>query len=215
MLEYYSRRAREYERIYHKPERLPDLAELHERIPRFFVDADVLEIACGTGYWTARIAGAARSIVATDRSPEVLEIARSKQYPKENVRFAIGDAFDLTSLAGTFTAGFGGFWWSHVRREELRGFLGHFHGRLSPGARVLWVDNRYVDGSSTPVSRADAEGNTYQVRMLEDGSTHEVLKNFPSNEELYAAIDDVADDVSLTQLEYYWCLGYRLRPAIP
>ena len=35
----------------------------------------------------------------------------------------------------------------------------------------LFIDNRYVEGSSTPIARRDAEGNTYQRPSLDDGST--------------------------------------------
>jgi SAM-dependent methyltransferase len=211
MLEYYGRRAREYERVYHKPERQQDLIRLRNEIPRLFTGADLLEIACGTGYWTEILAPAARSILATDHSSEVLEIARTKSYPGSRVRFAVADAFRLGTVGQGFTAGFAGFWWSHVPREELAAFLRGFHASLAPGARVLFVDNRYVEGSNTPISRRDETGNTYQLRSLEDGSTHEVLKNFPTVRELRASVANSADEVEVTELPYYWCLSYRLR----
>jgi ubiquinone/menaquinone biosynthesis C-methylase UbiE len=78
MVDYYSRRAAEYETIYRKPERQRDLAILRDRLPRMLSGAELIEVACGTGYWTEVLAPAARSIVATDRSEEVLRIARSK-----------------------------------------------------------------------------------------------------------------------------------------
>lgn len=210
MLDYYRRRAHEYERIYQKPERQQDLAILRGRIPQLFAEADVLEIACGTGYWTEIIAPAARSVVATDYSSEVLELARSKTYPKARVRFEVANAFDLCSVSGRFTAGFTGFWWSHVRRHELAAFLTGFHARLARGARVVHLDNRYVEGSSTPILRTNAAGDTYQLRSLEDGSTHEVLKNFPAEHELRSSIAGVGEEVEVTELRYFWCLSYRV-----
>ena len=62
---YYAARAREYERIYHKPERQADLARLREAVPAPFTNRTVLEVACGTGYWTQHMARTARSICAT------------------------------------------------------------------------------------------------------------------------------------------------------
>ena len=38
------------------------------------------------------------------------------------------------------------------------------------------IDNRYVEGSSTPIIRRDRFGNTYQERVLRDGTRHEVLR---------------------------------------
>jgi ubiquinone/menaquinone biosynthesis C-methylase UbiE len=211
MLDYYGRRAAEYERIYQKPERQEDLKHLHRMVPAFFKGANVLEVACGTGYWTEAIAHSVRSIRATDFSPEVLDVARHKAYPAGRVIFEVANGFNLSPVKGRFDAGFAGFWWSHVPRDDQQAFLEGFHACLEPGSRVLLLDNRFVEGSSTPISRTDDRGNTYQVRTLDDGSTHEVLKNFPSLEELHAAVDRAAVDVAVTELPYFWYLTYRLR----
>jgi demethylmenaquinone methyltransferase/2-methoxy-6-polyprenyl-1,4-benzoquinol methylase len=69
------------------------------------------------------------------------------------------------------------------------------------------MDNRYVQGSSTPISRKDAEGNTYQARRLADGSSHEVLKNFPSARELRARL---GEEVRYVEYQYYWLASYRI-----
>ena len=47
---YYAARAREYERIYAKPERQSDLERVKAQLPPLFAGCRVLEIACGTGY---------------------------------------------------------------------------------------------------------------------------------------------------------------------
>jgi len=56
MVSYYAERAREYERIYYKPERQHDLQRLRAFVERAFAGAHVFEVACGTGYWTEIIA---------------------------------------------------------------------------------------------------------------------------------------------------------------
>src|SRR4029078_8543003 len=86
---YYAARAREYEQIYDKSERQADLALLQRSIAEYFVDRDVLEIACGTGYWTQFIAPVARSVTATDINAETLAIAQSKSFSSERVRFDV------------------------------------------------------------------------------------------------------------------------------
>lgn len=209
--DYYARRAGEYEKIFAKPERQPDLAHLRTWLPGLFAGRDVLEIACGTGYWTPLISGVAASILATDINEEVLEIARHKSYAKHNLEFQTADAYALAGVNRRFSAGFAGFWWSHIPKPRVRCFLDCFHSRLSPGARVVFVDNNYVEGSSTPISRQDCDGNTFQKRKLEDGSEFEVLKNFPTETELRASVNELADDIEVTRLQYYWCLRYTLR----
>jgi SAM-dependent methyltransferase len=209
---YYARRASEYERVYAKPERQTDLASLTMLLRQTLQGHDVLEIACGTGYWTALLAHTARSILATDATPETLAVAQTKDYPPGVVRFDVADAFALDAVDGTFTAGFAGFWWSHVPRERLAAFLNGFHHALAPGALAVFADNRYVEGSNYPIARHDDRGNTYQYRALESGQTFEVLKNFPGEAELRAAVAGRARDVEIILLTYYWCMAYWLAP---
>jgi demethylmenaquinone methyltransferase/2-methoxy-6-polyprenyl-1,4-benzoquinol methylase len=210
--EYYARRAAEYERVYEKPERQADLARLRAELPPLFEGAAVLEIACGTGYWTPLIAAHAASVVAVDASEEVLAIARAKRYGRTNVRFERADACALPVWGERFTACFAGFWWSHVPLGRLDAFLAGLHARLQGGALVVLLDNLYVEGSSTPIARRDAEGNTYQVRRLADGSRHEVLKNFPAAADLEARLAGAAADLRCSEVGHYWVASYRVRP---
>ena len=207
---YYAQRAAEYEAIYAKPERQADLARMREDIPSLFKNERVLEIACGTGYWTPLIAAQAQSVLALDYNEETLAIARTKKYPKANVRFERADAYALPGWKEKLSAAYAGFWWSHVPLGRIDSFLAHLHSRLASGARVAFMDNTQVEGSSTPISRRDAEGNTYQSRRLGDGSSHEVLKNFPSAQELRERLGRHGSDVAVKEYEYYWVATYRI-----
>jgi SAM-dependent methyltransferase len=207
---YYARRAAEYEKIFDKPERQADLARMRADIPALFKDERVLEIACGTGYWTPLIAEQAESVLATDFNQEPLAIAQSKSYRKANVRFERADAYALPAWPAKFSACYGGFWWSHIPLAKVDGFLRHLATRLQPDAKVAFMDNRYVEGSSTPLSRKDADGNTYQQRRLADGSSHEVLKNFPTAGEMRARLGRLGTGVEVTEYEYYWVATCRI-----
>ena len=211
--DYYARRAHEYERIYDKPERQPDLARLKEMIPALLDERRVLEIACGTGYWTQFVANRAASVVATDVNEEVLALAREKSYPKDNVSFARLDIYSEDGWTGRFDAGLAAFWWSHVPREALGRFVEHFHRRLEADARVVLLDNRYVEGSSSPLTRTDVHGNTYQMRALDDGTRHEVLKNIPDASELADALGASGRCMEFVELEYFWYAHYRVAAA--
>jgi demethylmenaquinone methyltransferase/2-methoxy-6-polyprenyl-1,4-benzoquinol methylase len=211
LLDYYQRRAREYEAIYARPERQADLTTLRSLIGGRFEGARVLEVACGTGYWTEVIAGAAKTVLATDLADEPMNIAKTKRYPQRNVEFRVADAYALEEGLGRFEAAFAGFWWSHVPRQRAPEFLASLHARLKPGARVLLLDNIYVEGISTPVAGIDAEGNTYQMRRLGDGSRVRVLKNFVTEGELRERIGPHASSCSYTALQYYWLFEYVVR----
>jgi len=203
---YYAARAPEYDAIYRKPERQTDLRAIEQWLPAKFGGARVLEIACGTGYWTQFIAPAARQVTALDAAPETLAIAKAR-VPGTNVAFVVGDAYD-PPRSGSYDAAFCGFWFSHVPRARQREFLKSLNAALRPGARVVMIDNRYVEGSSTPVTERDADGNGYQSRKLADGSTHLVLKNFPTEAELESLVADIGESPAFTAWDYYWAFEY-------
>ena len=113
MQEYYAARAREYEAVYARPERRADIEWIRERLRLTFADLDVLEVACGTGFWTSSIASTATSVLATDGVQEPLAVARAKRLPG-NVSFQELDAYSLASIGRAVTRAFAGLWPSHV-----------------------------------------------------------------------------------------------------
>lgn len=212
MRAYYAQRAAEYERIYDKPERQADLQALKAWLPGHFEGRHVLEVACGTGYWTPHAAARSANWLATDANDEVLAIARAKPLPPGKVSFRKLDAYALRDGLGDarFDAALAAFWWSHVPVQRVQGWLAGLHAQLSPGAVVVMLDNRFVPGSSTPLARRDADGNTYQTRTLADGSAHEVLKNFPTHDEAAALLGAGIHDLRWTEWPHYWALSYQL-----
>jgi SAM-dependent methyltransferase len=210
LIDYYAKRANEYERIYQKPERQNDLVKLKGLFQKTFAGHYVLEIACGTGYWTQIISQTAKSIMATDFNEEVLQVARAKNYGCE-VNFQKTDAFNLSFPKNDFTAGLAAAWWSHLRKSEIRNFLSQFHRQFASDSLVAFMDNKFVVGSNTPISRTDDEGNTYQLRKIENGNQYEVLKNFPDEKEARDFISSSATEFSWTELQYYWFLTYKLK----
>lgn len=209
---YYKERAQEYEQVYQKPERQEELRQLTKLLQDIFKDKTVFEVACGTGYWTERIAETAHFILATDINEAVLEVARAKSYPNENVNYKQADLFKLKQAA-KYESLFGGFIWSHIKLEALPAFLSIINSCVNPGGTVVLVDNNFVEGSSLPISHRDEQGNTYQTRTLANGSTHQVLKNFPTESQLRQLLQGIATDIRLTNLPHYWLLTYKTPTA--
>jgi SAM-dependent methyltransferase len=210
---YYALSAPTYEQVYARQERQDDLEELHEKLLEVLEGHKVLEIACGTGYWTETIAETAASVHATDINHEMLTLAGNRGL--DTVQFSLADAFDLPDTisadAGPFTACFAGFWWSHVKREDQERFLAHLRARLGKDVLLVLIDNTYVEGSSGTIARTDAQGNTYQIRTAADGQRYEVLKNFPSDSTLRKKIGSSVREIRILRLEYYWLLSCRLK----
>jgi SAM-dependent methyltransferase len=204
---YYARIAAKYEVIYAKPERQENLETLRVRLRKLFAGRRVLELACGTGYWTDVIAETAAEVTAVDINEEMLDVARSKKNAGK-VTFVQGSVFEIPDFGRRHDALFAGHWWSHVRLEDLDAFLGHAAAAVAPGALLAFFDNRYVEGSSTAIGRRDAKGNSFQTRKLGDGSTQEVLKNFPSESELIQRTVRHGWGANVDLLKYYWLLTW-------
>ena len=208
LIRYYRDRAVEYDAVYAKPERQGDLARLHDLLPSLVSGATILEVAAGTGYWTRTLSTAAAAITATDINAETLDLARTRDYGPALVTFQIADAYALDEVPGRFDTAFVGFFWSHILRADLPRFLDGLTARLGAGTRVIVLDNRYVPGSSTPISRTSPEGDTFQHRTLSDARGFEIVKNFPDRAQFTA---DVGADVEWSELPYYWLAAFRLR----
>lgn len=208
---YYQKRAKEYELIYQKPERQKDLSLIKEYLEKQFIDKTIIEIACGTGYWTEVLSKPSKSILATDINPKVLQIAQNKKYLKQNITFEIKDIEDLKYVSGNFEGLFGGFIWSHIRKEDIEDFLKMALNQVKEGAEIVFLDNKFIAGSSTPIIKIDDNGNTFQIRELMSGEKFEILKNFPHPDEMKGLIDKVGNDFEWLDFDYYWIIKFIKR----
>lgn len=209
--QYYAKSASNHDRVYDKPERQEDLAEMRGHVAAALRGHVVLELACGTGYWTKVIAESADSVVATDINPEMIALGALRALPADKVQLRVADAWNLPSDIGSFTAVFIGFWWSHIKREEQERFLAQLRARIGKDILVLLLDDCYVEGSSETVARTDLEGNTYQIRPAPDGERYEIPKTYPSDSALRKKLASSVREIKIIRLEYYWMLTCRLK----
>lgn len=212
MQEYYNRRAREYEAVYHRddPIRQRELAEMETAIQKAMRGKRVLEVACGTGYWTERAAKTAEHITAIDAAPETLEIARAKKLPSDRVDFRLGDAFRL-DVTGSFDAGLAMFWFSHVPKARIEEFLRGFHAVLGQGSTVFMAENMLQEGVGGELIRKPGIEDTFKRRTLADGSVHEVLKNYYDRSELEALLSLFAMDLRVEMGTCFYRVQYKTR----
>jgi SAM-dependent methyltransferase len=209
LVDYYEARASEFEAVYEKPERQAELRFLRGWLAQEVRGLTLLEVACGTGYWTGVAATTAKAIFATDCNPSPLELARSKNLGPQ-VTFAREDAFALPTQDHLCDGGMAHFWWSHVSLADQQRFLTHLASKLRKRAKLLMIDNTFATGS-TPIARRDALGNTYQRRRLASGDDYEILKNFPTGEELRRSLEGSCASVTVLELEHYWAVSAVLR----
>ncbi len=211
--QYYADHADEYERIFYRDHALrqQELSEMAATVKRLLRGRRVLEVACGTGYWTQIASDVAARVVATDVADEMLDLAAKKQLPPDKVELRKADAFSLESVIGDFDAGLACFWYSHVPQSKAADFLDGFHKRLGCGAVVFMTDNMYVRGFGGELIRRPGAVDTFKRRRLSDESTHEILKNYYDAGELERTFSPYASDLVVQTARFYWWLSYRVK----
>jgi SAM-dependent methyltransferase len=214
LVEYYRKRAEDYDSLYASAAWQPDLAHLRDWLIAQVSGRTVLEIAAGTGHWTAIAARAAKAITATDVNPEMLAVAATKGLGA-HVILAQADCWSLPSFSSAFEVGMAHLWWSHVRRQDRGRLLTYFASHLQPCATLLMIDQIRVPDFGVPISRRDEAGNTYERRWLDDGEAFEIVKNYPDEGELADSVGEACDEVDILQLTWFWALRARFRRARP
>ena len=209
--QFYALSAANHDRVYDKPERQQDLEDMRGHVADVLKGHRVLELACGTGYWTRVIAEVAEHVVATDINAEMIAMAQLRNLPADKVSLRQLDAWKLPDDIGSFTAVFIGFWWSHVKREEQERFLAHLRAKIGKDTLLVLLDDDFVDGSSETVARTDLQGNTYQIRQAPDGNHYEIPKNYPSDSALRKKMASSVREIKIVRLEFYWLLTCRLK----
>jgi SAM-dependent methyltransferase len=210
MEDYYRARAAEYDEFYEIPERQDDLARLKAWLVERSRGASILEVAAGTGYWTEAAAQVAKAITATDFNPETLALAARRPLGP-HVTLLTADAYALPEFDSTFDVGMAHLWWSHVGNQRRDEFLSHFVSRLQPGASILMIDQVFVANRCSPISGVDEWGNLLALRTLKSGATYEIIKNYPTSEELEKSFSPFCDNIEIILLDHFWALSCRVR----
>lgn len=216
-VDYYRARAGEYDewwerrgRYDHGPEWnarwRAEVRAARDALARFRPAGEVLELACGTGWWTAELARHAGRVTALDASPEALAINRAR-VGTERVRHVRAEIFGWTPDRA-YDAVFFGFWLSHVPPERFAAFWGTVRAALRPGGRVFFVD------SLRPETPADADGRplpgedeTVAVRRLDDGRSFRIVKVFYDPAELRARLRGLGWEVEVGTTGDFFLLG--------
>jgi demethylmenaquinone methyltransferase/2-methoxy-6-polyprenyl-1,4-benzoquinol methylase len=180
-LAYYRARAPEYDEVYGE-RGFSSLTDLVEELP---IGGDVLELACGTGQWTVRLARTAGHVTAVDGAPEMLEIARRRvEAAGLTATFEQADLFAWRPQTRYDTVFFA-FWLSHVPPQRFAAFWAAVAAAVRPGGRVVFVD---TDAAERLTERAAPGARETVLRTLKDGSEHEVVKLFHDAAGLAAAL---------------------------
>jgi SAM-dependent methyltransferase len=156
-----------------------------QALDTFGPGGDVLELAGGTGWWTQRLAQTAASLTVVDSSDETLRLNRERvgRPDAESVTYIVADIFGWRPDRRYDTVFFS-FWLSHVPRHLFAAFWALVGSCLRPGGRVFLIDNRRDPSRAAQDPFIIDEADDVQIRRLNDGSEHRVVKVFYEPDEL-------------------------------
>ena len=206
IVDYYRARAPEYEQIYYRdvPQRRKEIDDRCEYVSRIAQGRTVLDLACGTGYWTKVAAETAKEVVASDIAPEMIRQAKTKNYNCP-VEFVVSDLYHLPFRPKSFDFIMLGFWFSHEPKQNYSVLFDSITVPLKVGGRIWMIDNNPpAEGTQVDSTEVDEHGNNLKVRRLENGNEYVILKNYFSKEELEKVLTERFRIIDFVYQKYYW-----------
>jgi demethylmenaquinone methyltransferase/2-methoxy-6-polyprenyl-1,4-benzoquinol methylase len=144
----------------------------HALIDEFAPTGDVLELACGSGAFTRKLARHARTLTAIDGSPRMLERNR-REVDDPKVTYVAADIF-AWEPDRRYDSVFFGFWLSHVPPVRFDEFWALVRSSLRAGGRVAFVDEDDRGTMNDDIHLV--ENVPVAPRTLRDGRTFDVVK---------------------------------------
>jgi SAM-dependent methyltransferase len=220
-IDYYRARAGEYDQWWFRQGRYDRGAEFNARwhdetaaveraLDAWLVrrnPGNVLELACGTGLFTRRLAPRVASVTAVDASPEVLAINRAR-VAAANVTRVEADVFEWRSPPGMrYDLVFFSFWLSHVPGSRFARFWESVKGALAPQGVTYMIDSAF-DPTSTARNH-DLPGRDAGVvaRKLNDGREFRIVKVFWEPQALADRLEQLDWSATVEQTPNYFIYG--------
>lgn len=215
---YYKARAVEYDDWYLRQGRydygkswntkwFTEVQELKAILKQFNPLGKVLELACGTGWWTEELIRYADSITAVDAVSEVIEINRRKLHSSK-VEYLQADIFNFHPKSHYYDVVFFSFWISHIPEEKFIDFWQMVSLGLKPTGRVFFIDNLQSEKaimSGRPLQKTEV---TVSIRELKDSSKFKVIKIFYLPKDLKQKLKSTGWEVSVGTTPNYFIYGF-------
>jgi SAM-dependent methyltransferase len=157
-------------------------------------EGDILELACGSGFFTGHLLRYATSLTALDSSPTMLDRCRST-LASSAASLVNADVFSWLPDR-QFDVVFFGFWLSHVPPARFDRFWDLVRRCLKPKGRALFVDeDSRADGVLEDTRIID--GTPSARRTLADGRQFDIVKLFWDPDRLKDRLRLLGWDVSI------------------
>jgi demethylmenaquinone methyltransferase/2-methoxy-6-polyprenyl-1,4-benzoquinol methylase len=219
---YYEHRAPEYDDVWFRrgPYDLgaegnrrwfEETARLEAAVDALDASGVVLELACGTGIFTQRLAPRARRLIAVDAAASTLEINR-RRVADSSVEYVHGDLFEWDPPDGLhFDLIFFAFLISHIHPARFEEFWSRLASWAAPGGRIFFCDD-VAGAESRPSNPGEAveDGPDFaHRRRLLDGREYTIVKVFHRPDGLTSALSSLGwdADIRTTGPEFYYGLA--------
>jgi demethylmenaquinone methyltransferase/2-methoxy-6-polyprenyl-1,4-benzoquinol methylase len=216
---YYEHRAPEYDDVWFRrgpydlgPEGnrrwFEETARLEAAVDALDASGVVLELACGTGIFTRRLAPRARRLIAIDAAASTLQINRGR-VADPNIEYVHGDLFDWRPPEGVrFDLIFFGFLISHIPPDRFEEFWRLLSRWLAPDGRIFFCDDMAgaeARPSNPGESVEDGPDFAHRRRLL-DGREYTIVKVFHRPDGLTAALASLgwSADIRTTGPEFFY-----------
>ena len=164
-----------------------------------------LELACGTGLFTRRLAPRVGELTAVDASPEVIAINRGR-VAADNVDYVEADLFSWRPER-RYDAVFFSFWLSHVPAERLAAFWDTVAATLVPGGEVYLIDSVFDTTSTAKDHVLPPRDAGVVTRKLNDGREFRIVKIFYRPDDLAARLAALGWRAAIGQTQNYFIHG--------
>jgi SAM-dependent methyltransferase len=180
-----------------------EVARLESAVDDLRPQGTVLELACGTGLWTARLLRHAEHLVTVDSSPEMIELNRART-GGFHVEYIEADIFSWQP-SQRYDVVFFSFWLSHVPPARFVAFWDLVERSLVSGGRAIFIDNLWGDetapGGARPTTFEQSRSDT------SDGHKYQVVKIFYEPDELAHELADLGWNADIKTTGRSFLLG--------
>jgi SAM-dependent methyltransferase len=208
---YYALLGEALEDKYLEPDMDEDIDDMSIHLGNVLAGHTVLELGCGTGFWTEVAAESAAKVEAIDINASLVDIARERPMTEGKVSFRVADALDLPEDIGKFSAVLVSFLWSHLNKKEQEQLLATLKKRLGKDVLLVILDDAFVEGFSETIARTDPDGTTYQILTTPEGERIEVAKSYQSDSALRKRLGTAVKEIKIERIEFFWILTCRLK----
>ncbi len=216
-MDYYSGRANEYDQWFLRQGRYDkgedenlvwfnEVESLRAKLAALAPLNNVLELACGTGLWTAELLNISKNITAVDGSEEMIAVNRNK-FNSKKINYIHANLFEWHPQK-KYDLIFFSFWLSHVPPEKFTDFWQMVMESLTPNGQVFFIDSLYTQESTASNQMLRDEKDTIVSRVLNDGSEYEIVKVFYDPDQLQKDLNNIGWKIKVKTSGKYFLYGH-------